>query len=261
MSAVGGISLADRDRANTAGAYVVNNPPILTQAQLYNDFIFGNNNSTLGAGVNILIEHLVPNTAYGVTLWSFDPQSTTTPRVSDWTEIASGTPVPIATGYTFNGSVLPVTDYEYTLGGLLTSSPAGQLQIQGVKSGGDITVFLNALRIEATPTPTSRIMGASVVNGNLQLAGGRPISRPANQLRAEQRLGWWNLGPGGRRQHPFHQRHGLIHRIPHQPDTIVLPRRKPYDTLSKQCAITQESKGPEARLWLAAEYPSGAPSR
>lgn len=184
VSAIGGIALAARDRAGTAAAQVVNNPPFLTQAQLYNDFIFGNNNSTLGAGINILIEHLIPNTHYGVTFWSFDPQSVT-PRVSDWTEIASGTTVPIATGYTFNGSVLPVTDYEYTLGGLLTSSPEGRLQIQGVKTGGDFTVFLNALRIEATPTPTSRIVGAGVVSGNLRLLAvgqypGQPISFEQN---------------------------------------------------------------------------------
>jgi hypothetical protein len=184
VSAIGGIALAARDRTGTAGNQVVNKPPFLTQAQLYNDFIFGNNNATLGAGINILIEHLIPNTRYGVTLWSFDPQSVT-PRVSDWTEIASGTTVPVATGYTFNGSVLPVTDYEYTLGGLLTSSPEGRLQIQGVKTGGDFTVFLNALRIEATPTPTSRIVGAGVVSGNLRLLAvgqypGQPISFEQN---------------------------------------------------------------------------------
>src|ERR1019366_7451275 len=77
VSAIGSISLAARDRTGTTGNQVTNNPPFLTQAQLYNDFIFGNNSSTLGAGINILIEHLIPNTGYGVTLWSFDPQSVT----------------------------------------------------------------------------------------------------------------------------------------------------------------------------------------
>ncbi len=156
FSAVGGISLTDRNRITSP--LVTNSPPFLTQAQLYNDFIFANNNTTTGTGVDILVEHLLPNTPYAFTLWSFDPQSTGA-RQSDWTEIASGTVVPI-TSYSFDGSVLPTDDYQDTLGGLLTSSSGGRLEVQGLKTGGNFTVFVNALRLEANPPPTSEITRA-----------------------------------------------------------------------------------------------------
>jgi hypothetical protein len=81
----------------------------------------------------------------------------------------TGTPVPIVTGYTFNGSVLPAADYDYTFGALLTSSSAGQLQIQGVRHGGtSYGVFVNALQLVANPV--LRISAAKATGtGNLQL--------------------------------------------------------------------------------------------
>ncbi len=99
---------------------------------------------------------------------SFDAQSPGT-RVSDWTETASGTAVPIVTGYTFDGSNLPVADYDYTFGALLTSSPSAQLRIHGVRHGGtSYGVFVNALQLVASPV--IRITAASVAaDGNLQL--------------------------------------------------------------------------------------------
>ena len=116
VSPLGGIALSDRNRI--AGAMVANNPPLLTQAQIYNDFVFGNNNATVGTGLSILLENLLPNTPFGLTVWSFDPQSAGD-RVSDWTETSSGVPVTIVTNYVFNGSVLPVADYDYTFGALV----------------------------------------------------------------------------------------------------------------------------------------------
>ncbi len=165
LSPIGAISLAERLRS--AAPLVANNPPALTQADLYNDFCFANGTAD-GNGLSILISRLAPNTPYGVTIWSFDPQSPGL-RVSDWTETASGVPVPLITGYTFNGSVPPVADYDDTFGAVLTSSPAGQLQIQGVRHGGtSYGVFVNALQLIANPTihfVNARVFG----NGNLQL--------------------------------------------------------------------------------------------
>src|SRR5262249_44969802 len=132
-----------------------------------NDFIFAQS-TTDGAGLDLLISRLVPNTPYGLTLWSFDPQSLGT-RTSDWTETSSGTPVPIITGYTFNGSTLPNADYDNTFGALLTPSPTGQLNIQGLRHGGtSYGVFVNALQLVANPV--IQMTGARAAsNGRLQL--------------------------------------------------------------------------------------------
>src|SRR5204862_3559751 len=114
-----------------------NIPPYLTQAQLYHDFIFGNSPNPLGPGVRVLIERLATNVNYAVTIWSFDPVSGGT-RVSDWTETSSGTPLNVATAYTFNGNVQPTNDFEATLGGIFTSSATGQLQFEGVRSAASM---------------------------------------------------------------------------------------------------------------------------
>ncbi len=152
---IGSATLGERNR--TTAPQVINAPPGLTQAQIYNDFVFAASTAD-GTGLNVLISRLAPNTTHGLTLWSFDPQSLGQ-RVSDWTETTSGTPVPIFTGYTFDGSNLPATDYDYAFGALLTSSANGQLQLQSLRHGGtSYGVFLNALRLVANPP--LRITGA-----------------------------------------------------------------------------------------------------
>ncbi len=165
LSPIGAINLAERQRS--AAPLVANNPPALNQAQLYNDFDFANGTAD-GTGLSILISRLSPNTPYGLTIWSFDPQSPGL-RVSDWSETASGTPIPIVTGYTFNGSLPPAADYDYTFGAVLTSSPSGQLQIQGVRHGGtSYGVFVNGLQLVANPA--LRVSDArTALNGNFQL--------------------------------------------------------------------------------------------
>jgi hypothetical protein len=168
-----GTPLADRNR--NAGAMVANNPPYLTQAQIYNDFIFANNSTTDGTGLSILIERLAPNTRYGLTIWSFDPQSAGA-RFSDWFEVASGTTNVLQMGYTFDANIQPTNDFEQTVGGLMTSSSAGKLQIIGLRDGGSsFGVFVDALRLEANPIPTSKI-----VRSQLTAAGTLRISAAGN---------------------------------------------------------------------------------
>jgi hypothetical protein len=163
VSAIG-TSLADRVR--TTSPMVTNSPPLLTQAQVYNDFVLANSTSD-GTGIRIQIERLAPNTPYALTLWSFD-SSSTTPRISDWNETASGTPIPIQIGYTFDGSFPPTNDFNNVLGGIVTSSATGKLQIEGVRHGGNsFAVFFNGLRLVANPVPSSHIIGALPVAGNL----------------------------------------------------------------------------------------------
>ncbi|HXU77931.1 MAG TPA: LamG-like jellyroll fold domain-containing protein [Methylomirabilota bacterium] len=179
-----GTSLAERHRSSADVRYVISNPPAMTQAQLYNDFVFANDSAIDGTGLSILIERLGPGVKYGLTLWSFDPVSSSG-RVSDWIETASGTPVPITNGYTFDGLNVPTNNYQYTLGGLLTASPDGKLQIEGRRNGGtSFGVFLNAIRLVAKAAGT-RITDTAVVGGNLRIRvesdyPGQPVSLEQN---------------------------------------------------------------------------------
>lgn len=164
LSPIGGGSLDSRNRA----PILVDNPPFLTQSAIYNDFIF-QTAATDGTGVRIVIGRLAPNTRYGVTVWSWDSQSNNG-RNSDWTETSSGTPVPIQTGYSILGTV--TNDYEFTLGGILTSSTTGALQIEGVRDGGTNgpAVIVNAIRLVANPVPNSRIFRARLIDTNIVIA-------------------------------------------------------------------------------------------
>jgi hypothetical protein len=162
-----GAALAERNR--TTGRFVTNDPPALTQAQIYNDFIFANSTAD-GTGLRVLVERLAPNTRYAVTLWSFDAASTGA-RFADWTETASGTPVILQSSYTFDGNVLPVKDLEYTLQAELISSATGKLQLEGLKNGGtSFGVFFNGLRLVANPgSKPIQITSAQLVNGKIRL--------------------------------------------------------------------------------------------
>ena len=122
-------SLADRDR--NSAAVITNNPPALTTAFLYNSFIFANS-AVIGAGIDILIQHLAPNTAYGVNLWSYDEASGGA-RMSSWAEVISNTT--IVSPYSFDGTIHPTNDWQNTFGAMLTSDPSGQLDIQGTQNG------------------------------------------------------------------------------------------------------------------------------
>jgi hypothetical protein len=165
LAPLGGVTLAERHRGT--GLAVTNNPPALTQAQLYNDFVFAAGTFD-GAGMSVQISHLAPNTLYGLSLWSYDPQSPGL-RMSDWTETASGTPLPVATGYSFDGTALPSTDFDYTFGALLRSSSTGQLRLEGVRHGGtSYGVFLNALQLVANPV-VRIVQARRNGNGNLEL--------------------------------------------------------------------------------------------
>jgi hypothetical protein len=176
---------------------VIDNAPALTQARIYNDFAFANS-STDGGGLSILISRLAPSTPYGLTIWSFDAQSPRA-RTSDWTETASGVSVPIATGYTFNGSSLPVADYDDTFGAMVTSSANGQLQIQAVRHGGtSCGVFLNGLQLVANSG--IRITRARLASdGNLELTvqTQHPGQSIAFQQSPNLSPGSWRLAAGG----------------------------------------------------------------
>lgn len=162
-----GIGAALSDRNRTAGLMAVNSPPLMNQAQIYNDFIYANNMAD-GTGLSILIQNLATNYPYGLTVWSFDPQSPGV-RFADWAETSSGSPIIITNGYSWDGNILPTADYQNTFGGLLTSSSTGTLELQGLnRSGTNFAVFVNALRLVANPVATG-ITQSAVVGGNLQI--------------------------------------------------------------------------------------------
>jgi hypothetical protein len=195
FSPVGNASLAERQRSTTP--LVTNNPPALSQARLYNDFIFASSTAD-GAGLRIVISRLAPNTPFGLTLWSFDPQSPGS-RVSDWTETSSGTPLPIVTGYAFNGSLPPSADYDHTFGARLISSANGRLQLEGVRHGGtSYGVFVNGLELVAEPA--LRITQARLAaNGNLRLSVAAQYPGQALAFQQSSNLSFpgWQPATGG----------------------------------------------------------------
>jgi hypothetical protein len=194
-----GTALAERHRSAADARYVANNAPAMTQAQLYNDFVFANDSVfTDGNGMTITIERLGTNVPYGLTIWSFDPVSTPA-RISDWTETASGVTNPIVTGYTFDGVSVPTNDYQYTFGALVTSSSAGKLQIEGRRDGGtSFGVFANAIRLVARPSATT-ITDVRLVNGNIRVTvlGEYPSQPITFQQNSDLVGGSWVPAVGG----------------------------------------------------------------
>ena len=192
VSELNGAALADRDR-NSAGI-VTNNPPALTTALLYNSFIF-DDVTVLGSGIDILIQHLAPNTQYGVNLWSYDEASGGS-RVSDWIEVISNTT--IYASYTFDGNSHPTADWQHTLGALLTSDPSGQLDIQGTQNGlsSGFGVFLNALTVTANPVPVieSAVVGT---DGNLVITAQAQYSGQTLYFQESQDLKTWQPATDG----------------------------------------------------------------
>jgi hypothetical protein len=162
LSTIGATSLSDRQRS-----VPTNNPPALTQADIYQQFIFSTS-AIPGTGINIFIQRLASNTTYGITIWSFDQANA---GYADWTENSYSTPVVLANQYYFNGAILPNADYQYTISALATSSPNGTLDIQGVVdsfNGPQPSVFLNAMQLVANPAIqiTNTVVAT---DGNLQL--------------------------------------------------------------------------------------------
>jgi len=152
-----GVSLDSRLRATP-----VNNGPF-TEERLLRDFIFARD-TTPDTGMDIAVEFLEPNTSYAVTLWSFDTGSTGA-RISDWT--ANGTLV--QSGYTFDGSVLPVDNDISRILFDATSDPDGKILIQGRRNAGTagvFNVFVNALQVTKR---VLRVQKIEVLSGGLDL--------------------------------------------------------------------------------------------
>ncbi|MBP8302845.1 MAG: CotH kinase family protein [Phycisphaerae bacterium] len=153
ISPIGQADLDDRDRATPTPT------ASLTQDQLYDDFIFARGQVD-GDGLRVRLTGLAPDQGYSLTIWSYDASSSGK-RVSDWVETAGPSPQVLATGYSFDGTVLPLLDGDYSFTASVRSSPEGELQIEGTRNGGSsYGVFLNALQL--TPEGYGPLLGTDL---------------------------------------------------------------------------------------------------
>ena len=155
LASIGSINIESRRRA------LPTNNAAFTQEQLLRDFVFSRD-ATPDQGMDVTAEYFKPNTAYSVTIWSFDNGSVTLDRISDWS--ANG--IPVRTGYTFFGSNLPTTDdqYRFTFG--TVSDADGKILISGRRSaaaGGGLNVFINAIEIKERKL---RVLSIAPIEGN-----------------------------------------------------------------------------------------------
>lgn len=155
VSAYNGSTLDDRDRT----APVDNGD--FTLGQVYDDLIFSS--GAADSGMDILVEGLVPNVQYDLVLRSLDAGLATGPWESTWTEVSSGSPVVIASPYSFDPSVVPSSNDDNTMRASLTTSPQGTLLLRGVQNGSSHSVVVNAF--ELTRSTFGALIGTDVESG------------------------------------------------------------------------------------------------
>ena len=157
ISAYNGGVLDDRDRTgpSDSGSFTLD--------QVYDDFIY--TDPAAGAGVEILVSGLVPNTQYDLVLRSYDA-SVTTPRTATWTEANSGQV--LASAYTFNGAPTPASNDDYAIRASVTTSASGTLILRGVQVGAERSVVVNALELTRASFSTlvSTNVKAAMLNNN-----------------------------------------------------------------------------------------------
>jgi len=140
----------------------------LTQSALYRDFVFSSD--TGSGGLNVTVDGLLANQTYQVTIWSFDSGSTGGGiRYSDWT--ANG--ILERSGYNFTGTALPTSNTQNQITFKVTSSPGGQIAIQGRRvaptAASQVAVFLNALQLDLS-TPDAPTIATA--RGNAEVFAG-----------------------------------------------------------------------------------------
>lgn len=150
LTAITGSALAD-DRLRATPL----NSGAFTESLLMKDFVFGTNL----AGIDFRVQGLPPNTSYSVEVWSFD--SGTAFRTSDWTVNGAM----LWDDFAFANTNLPVTNDDYKMTGVFTTSGAGELLLSGRPVvGTGAVVFLNALRISSLATAAVVDFGHPVIN-------------------------------------------------------------------------------------------------
>jgi hypothetical protein len=154
-TAIGGID--DRDRANPTTAPSLN--------QIYDDFIFTATGVGIGGGIDMTINggtKLLPNTRYGVAIFTYDSDSTPAPqpRTADWFDGNNANALVLMTS--FNAATAPTTDYQYRFTGSAVTDGAGTLFLRGRSTTGvaaSAGVILNGFEIIEIPEPASLCLG------------------------------------------------------------------------------------------------------
>lgn len=132
------------------------NSASLSVSEIYRDFVFYSADRAEGSGLRLDLAGLAPNGEYSFTIYSFDSGSVGT-RVSDW--FANDTLV--RDNYTFSGSVLPVSNDQYSFSFNATADENGSISILGKRDATSVNtaaapefgVFINAIEITAVPEP------------------------------------------------------------------------------------------------------------
>lgn len=153
---VAGVGVTLESRRRTAP---VNNGAF-TEEQLLRDFIFARD-TLAGEGLDLTVEFMDPNQLYAATIWSYDRESASPARVSDW--LANG--VPVVTGYTMINTDVPTNNERWRMNFDITSDADGKMVIQGRRNpsaGAAINVFLNAVQLVK---PKIRIHRMEIVDG------------------------------------------------------------------------------------------------
>jgi len=119
-----------------------------TLASLLQDFVFSRETTSTG-GLDLTVTGLTADQGYVATIWSFDTGSSGK-RVSDW--FANGSLV--KSNYTFDGSVLPISDSFYAFSFYAKATSAGALVISGRRStnsdAASPAVFIDGILLSKT---------------------------------------------------------------------------------------------------------------
>jgi hypothetical protein len=168
--ATGGLD--DRDRATPTTAPMLN--------QLYDDFIFANVATTgEGGGLDMAISGgtLLPNTQYGVSIYSFDTGSTGL-RTANWLDGNSADAVGLTTS--FDGAMnSPTMDDQYKFNGVFRTDGTGKLLLRARETAAaSHGVFINGFEItdELPAPPVELTLQVNTTTGAVSIVNEQTVS-------------------------------------------------------------------------------------
>jgi hypothetical protein len=142
----------DRDRATPVDGGA------LTNAQIYDDFIFANLNNGPTGGMNITVSGgtLVANKAYSVSIYSYDSGSGAPTRSANWFDATNTLAPVLSTSFVGSAANNPTNNDQYKYSGIVQANGSGVISLQGRSTTPYTTtgngpanngVFINALEI------------------------------------------------------------------------------------------------------------------
>jgi hypothetical protein len=152
LTQAGGSTLDDRAR-------VLNNSGAFTEGLVLKDFVFSSA-SSVGQGIDCLVQGLTPGATYLLELWSYDPGSSGSVRTSDWT-VNGNT---LWDDWGFNGANTPTLNTDYKMVGTFAANASGEFLISGRFVVNNPSIFLNALRISTLAPPQIVDLGRPIIS-------------------------------------------------------------------------------------------------